>query len=43
MLNQRKTRYLIHQEIRITDNKIVIEDPSIVTIKILKTKITIKQ
>ena len=43
MLNQKKTKYFIHQEIRITDNKTVIEDPSTVTTKILKTKITTKQ
>ena len=31
-------RYFIHQKIRITDNKIVIEDPSKETIKNLKNK-----
>ena len=43
MLKQRKTRYFIHQEIRITDNKTVIEHPSIEITKILKIKITIKK
>ena len=42
MLNQRKTRYFIHQEIRLTDNKIVIEDPSVEITKILEIKITMK-
>ena len=35
-------RYFIHQEIRITENKILIEDSPIEITKILKTKITIK-
>ena len=43
MSNQRKMRYFIHQEIRITDNKIVLEDPSVGITKILKIKITIKK
>ena len=42
MLNQRKMKYFIHQEIRITDKKIVIEDLSIEITKILKIKIVIK-
>ena len=42
MLKQKKMRYFIHQEIRITDNKIVIEDTSIEIPSILKMKITKK-
>ena len=38
MLNQRKLRCFIHQEIRITDNKIVIEDSSVEITRILKIK-----
>ena len=36
-------RYFIHQKIRIKNNKIVIEDPSIEITKILKIKIKIKK
>ena len=43
MLKHMKTRYFIHQEIGITNNKIVIEDPSIEVTKILKIKIRIKK
>ena len=43
MLNQRNMRYFIQQKIRITDNIIVLEDPSVEITKILKIKIRIKQ
>ena len=43
MLNQRKIRYFIHQKLRITDNIIILKDPSIEITKILKIKITIKK
>ena len=43
MLNQKKMRYFILQKLRITDNIIVIEDPSVEITKILKIKITIKK
>ena len=36
-------RYFIQQKIRITDNIIVIEGPSVEITKILKIKITIKK
>ena len=36
-------RYFIHQKIRIKNNKIVIEDPSVEITKILKIKIKIKK
>ena len=40
MLNQGKMRYFIKQKIRITDNIIVLEDPSVEIMKILKIKLT---
>ena len=36
-------RYFIHQKLRITDNRTVLEDPSVEITKILKIKITIKK
>ena len=36
MLNQRKMRYFMHQKVRITDNIIVLEDPSVEITKIKK-------
>ena len=36
-------RYFINQKIRITDNIIDMEDPSVEITKILKIKITIKK
>ena len=43
ILNQRKMRYFINQKIRITDNIIVMQGPSVEITKILKIKITIKK